>query len=96
MHAIYSTKAAWVVAKEADVAEKVRTAIIMSRKSRGEMGIVSIGVAEALGPAKSTGTGGTRGSDDAGSGLVAVGTMDARMWAPQQELQVAAGPLLDP
>ena len=45
MSAIQSTKAAWAVAKEAGVAEKVRTEVIMARKSRGEMGIVSIGVA---------------------------------------------------
>ena len=53
----------------------------MARKSRGEMGIVSIGAAEILGPAESTKTGGTGGSDDASSGTVAVGTVDARMWA---------------
>ena len=47
---ISSTKAAWAVAKEADVAAKVRTEVIMAKKSRGEMGIVSIGVVEVLGP----------------------------------------------
>ena len=32
---ICSTKEAWAVAKEADVAAKVRTEVIMARKSRG-------------------------------------------------------------
>ena len=80
MHAIHSAKVAWVVAKEADVAAKVRTAVIMARKSRGEMGIVSIGDAEVLGPTESTGTRGTGDSNDVGSGSMAVGTVDAGMW----------------
>ena len=77
---IRSVKAAWAVAKKADVAEKVRTTVIMARKSWGEMGIVSIGVAEVLGLAESTRTRGIGDSDDAGSGPVAVGTVDAGMW----------------
>ena len=36
--------------------------------------------AEVLGPAESTGTGGTEGVDDAGRGLVPEGAMDAGMW----------------
>ena len=78
--AIRSAKATWGVEKEADVAAKVRIEVIMARKSWGEMGIVSISVAEVLGPAKSTGTGGTGDSDDEGSGLVAMGIVDAGMW----------------
>ena len=80
MHAIHFAKAAWVVEKEADVVAKVWTEVIMARKSRGEMGIVSIGVAEVLGLAESTRIRGIRGSDDAGSGSVAVGTVDTGMW----------------
>ena len=80
VRAIRSTKAAWVVAKEVDVATKVQIAVIMARKSWGEMGIVSIGVVEVQGPAESTGTEGTRGSNDAGSGSVPMGTMDVGMW----------------
>ena len=76
VHAIHSAKVACAVVKEADVAAKVRIKVIMARKSQGEMGIVSIGVVEVLGPTESTGTGGTGGSDDAGSGLVAMGTVD--------------------
>ena len=34
---ILSTKAAWVVANDADVAENVRTASMMVKKSRVEM-----------------------------------------------------------
>ena len=60
VRAIRSAKAACATAKEANVAVKVRTEVIMARKSRGEMGIVSIDVAEVLGPDESTGTGGTR------------------------------------
>ena len=44
------------------------------------MRIVSIGVAEVLGLAEYTRIGGIGGSDDAGSGSVAVGTVDAGMW----------------
>ena len=80
VHAIRSTNAAWAVAKEADVVVKVRTEVIMARKSRGEKGIVSIGTIEVLSSAKSKGTGGTGGLDDASSGLVVVGTVDAGIW----------------
>ena len=49
MRTIRSAKAAWAVAKEADVAAKVRTEVIMAKKSWGEMGIVTVSVAEVLG-----------------------------------------------
>ena len=39
MRAIRSTKDAWVAANEAKVAENVRTASMIARKSRGDMGI---------------------------------------------------------
>ena len=39
-----------------------------------------MGDAEVLGPAKSARTEGTEGADDAGSGSVAEGAMDAGMW----------------
>ena len=80
VRAIRSAKATWAVAKEADVAAKVRTEVIMARKSWGEMGIVSIGAAKVLGLDESTGIEGIGGSDDAGNGLVVVGTVDAGMW----------------
>ena len=53
------------------------------------MGIVFIGAEEVLCPTKLIGTRGTRGSDDAGSGLVAVGTVDAVMWG--SSVGVASG-----
>ena len=81
MRAIRSAKAALAVAKEVDADEKVRAVIIMTRKSWGEMGIVSIGDAEVLGPTESTRTRGTGGSDDADSGPMAMETVDAGMWA---------------
>ena len=80
VRAICSTKAVWAVAKEADVAAKVWIEVIMDIKSPGEMRIVSIGVAEVLGPTESTGAGGTGGSDDGSSGLVEVGIVDVGMW----------------
>ena len=57
--AILSAKAAWVVAKDAEVAVKVRTTTMMARKSRGEIRIDSKGGAEVLGLVESVGTGGT-------------------------------------
>ena len=80
MRAILLTKVAWAVEKEAVVAAKVRTAVIMVRKSRGEMGIVSTAIAEVLSQAESTRTGGIRGLDDEGSGSMAMGTIDVGMW----------------
>ena len=80
MCAIRSAKAAWAVEKKTDVAAKVLTKVIMARKSWGEMGIVSIGAVEVLGPTESIGTRGIGGSTGAGSGLVVVGTVDVGMW----------------
>ena len=80
VHAIRSAKAAWAVAKEADVAAKVWIEVIMTKQSWGEIGIVSIGVVEVLGPTESIGIGGTGGLDGAGGGLVVVGVVDAGMW----------------
>ena len=89
MCAIRLAKAACAVAKEADVGEKVRTAVIMARTSRREMEILSTSVVGVLGPIESIGTGGTGGSNDVGSGLVVVGTMDAGMWG--SSIGVAGG-----
>ena len=49
-----------------NAAEKVRTASIIARKSRGDMEICCKGGANVLGPAESEGAGGTRGAEDAG------------------------------
>ena len=49
MRAILSTKVVWVAAKDADVAEKVRTASIIARKSRGDIEICWSGGADVLG-----------------------------------------------
>ena len=38
MRAIHSTKDAWAAANEVEVAENVRTASMIARKSRGDMG----------------------------------------------------------
>ena len=80
MRAILSAKAAWSVVKKAEVAAKVQTVVIMDRKSRGEIEIVSMGDVEVLSPAESVGTRGTGGADDADSGSMADGAMDAGMW----------------
>ena len=53
MRVILSTRAAWVAAKDADVAENVRTASIMAKKSRVERDICCGGSAVVLGPAES-------------------------------------------
>ena len=55
MRVILSTRAAWVVANDADVEENVRTASMMVRKSRVEIVIYCEGSAEVLGPATSIG-----------------------------------------
>ena len=52
----------------------------MVRKSRGEMGIISICFTKVLGPTEAKGTVGIGGLDDAGSGLEVVGNVDAGMW----------------
>ena len=57
-----------------------RTAVIIARKSRGEIGIVSMIDAELLSRAESVGTGGTEGANDASSGSAADGAMEAGMW----------------
>ena len=53
--AIISAKVAWAVANEADVAEKVRTASIIAKKSLGVIWMNPIGGAGVLGPAASEG-----------------------------------------
>ena len=75
-YVILLAKAAWVAAKDAEVAAKVRTASMMAKKSWGDIEIDCIGGAEVLGPAEYEGTGGTGGAEeagDAGSGTVTDG-----------------------
>ena len=66
--------------KEAEVAANEHIAVIIARKSQGEIGVVSMGNVEVLGPIESTGTEGTEGVDDASGGSVANGAVDAGMW----------------
>ena len=54
-----------------------------------------MGDAEALGLAESRGVRGTEGADDAGSGSVVDGAMDARMWGSSIGTPRVADPLLD-
>ena len=58
---ILSTKAVRAIAKDADVAEKVRTASIMVRKSRVDMDTCCSGGSDILDPAESVGAKGTGG-----------------------------------
>ena len=58
----------------------MRTAIIMARKSQGEIEIVSIGNEEVLGQDKVTVTRGTGGSDVADSGSMVEGALEDGMW----------------
>ena len=80
VHAILSTKAVWAAVNDADVAEKERTASIMTRKSRVDMEIccggggaadvLGGGAADVLGPFVAVGAGG------AGDSVVITGTAD--------------------
>ena len=65
VHVILSAKAVWAVAKDSDVAKKVRTAFIIVRKSRVDMEIFYGGGADVLGPTDAVGVGGTGGAKDA-------------------------------
>ena len=76
---ILSAKAVWAAVKDADVAEKVRTASIIVRKSRVDMEICCGGGADVLGPTDAVGAGGTGGvedADDVGNGAVIAGATD--------------------
>ena len=80
MRAILSAKAVWAAVNDADVAEKERTASIMTRKSRVDMEIccsgggaadvLGGGAADVLGPSVAVGVGG------AGDSIVITGTAD--------------------
>ena len=59
---ILSTKVVWASAKDVDVAEKVRIASIIARKSRVDIEIYCGGGADVLGPSDAVGAGGTRGA----------------------------------
>ena len=72
MRGILSARAAWAVAKDAEVTKKVRTASMMARKSRVDIKICYGGGAVVLGPATSIGVvvlvvKGSRGIEDAGA-----------------------------
>ena len=67
--AILSAKAVWTATKDAEVAEKVRTASIMARKSWGDIKIDCMGGAEVLDPAESE-------VGDVGSGIVINGAVE--------------------
>ena len=53
MRVILSSRDAWEVAKDADMAENVRTTSIMARKSRVEMNMCCGSGAVVLGPIES-------------------------------------------
>ena len=55
MRVILSAKVVWAVAKDADVADKVRTASIMVRKSRVDMDTCRSGGSGVLGPTEFVG-----------------------------------------
>ena len=79
MRVILSTKVVWAAIKDADMAEKVRTASIIVRKSRVKMEICCGGGANVLGPTDAIGAGGTGGvedADDVGNGVTTVGAAD--------------------
>ena len=83
MRVILSVNAMWAAAKDADVAEKVRTASVIVRKSRVDMEICCGGGTDVLGPTDAVGAGGTGGTEDAsdkGNGPVTVGATDGAIW----------------
>ena len=83
MHVILSTKAVWAAVKDVDVAEKVQTAFIIVRKSRGDMEICCKGGADVLGPAEYGGAGGIGGAEDVtdvGNGAVTAGAVVVGIW----------------
>ena len=83
MCAIISAKVVWAAAKDAEVAEKVRTTSMIARKSWGDIEICCMGGAEVLGAVVSEGTRGTRGAEEAGdacSGAVTAGAVDTGIW----------------
>ena len=62
MRVILLTKAVWVAEKDVNVAEKVRTASIITRKSQVDMEICCNGGADVLGLSNAVGAGGTGGA----------------------------------
>ena len=83
MRVILSAKAVWAATNDADVAEKVRTASIIARKSRVDMEICCGGGADVLGPSDAIGVGGTGGAgdaDDVGNGAVTAGGAGGAIW----------------
>ena len=82
MHSILYAKVVWEAAKDADMVEKVWTASIIAKKSRGDIEIYWSGGADVLGPTKSEGAGGTGGAEKAGnvsSGVVIAEAVDTRI-----------------
>ena len=78
---IRSATAACALAKEADVAAKVRIVVITATKSRGIIVMDSIGGVGVLGPTEIEGTSGTKGgSDDASRASDATGGEETGVW----------------
>ena len=76
---ILSAKVVWAAAKGADVAENVRTASIIARKSRVDMEICFSGGTDVLGLTDAAGAGGIGGAEDAGdvgNGAMTDGAVD--------------------
>ena len=74
MHVILSAKAVWATVNDAHVAEKVRTASIIARKSRVDMEICCGSGADVLGPFDAVGAGGV------GDGVVTAGAASGVIW----------------
>ena len=83
MCVILPAKTVRAAAKDANVAEKVRTASIIVRKSRVDMEICCGGGADVLGPSDAIGDGGTGGAedvDDIGNGAVTAEAVGGIIW----------------
>ena len=70
MCVILSAKVVCAAAKDVDVAEKVRTASIVVRKSRVDMDTCCSGGSDVLGPAESVRAGGAEDAGAVGNGAV--------------------------
>ena len=80
---ILSAKVVWAAVKDAGVAEKVRTASIIVRKSLVDMEICCGGGTDVLSLTDAVGAEGTRGAKDVGdvgNGAVTVGATDGAIW----------------
>ena len=77
---IFSAKAVWAAAKDADVVEKVWTTSIIVRKSLVDMEICCGGGVDVLGPIDVVGDGGAKDVGYVGNGAMTTGAANGAIW----------------